>query len=335
MRKKKWRDKEQETNIQSRSKLKRNTQGEKFMRERRGSRNRRIMRDKAKDWLREREREREREIKTERDRERGGEVPYLTEVCISMARWSWETDRERERRRGGGGGRERERERGPILQRSVQAWLAGPERQTERQTDRQTDREVPSYTGLYKHGSLVLRDRKTDKERERDRDREREREREREKSHLKHGSLVLRDRKTDRHRKRETETKREREREKEREREVPSYRGLYKHGSLVPHLPHDCQGVHRLVGFNQVHGCLHGDQNTRPSYTSTGNTQPTLQLQWWQKLWDNSTSSSTVFPSPTGICSFLTGAVCFFVFRFVTVVVFAANRIFCNPSKRS
>ena len=56
-----------------------------------------------------------------------------------------------------------------------------------------------------------------------------------------------------------------------------THRSLYEHGALVTHLPHDCQGVHRLVCFYQVHGCLHGDQH---SCTSNARTESTHTSIW-------------------------------------------------------
>ena len=55
-----------------------------------------------------------------------------------------------------------------------------------------------------------------------------------------------------------------------------THRSLYEHGALVTHLPHDCQGVHRLVCFYQVHGCFHGDQHSRTSNARAENTHTSI-----------------------------------------------------------
>lgn len=53
-----------------------------------------------------------------------------------------------------------------------------------------------------------------------------------------------------------------------------TYRGLNKHGSLISHLSHNSQWVHRLIGFYQVHSCLHGDQDpSSPNASAAGSQQ--------------------------------------------------------------
>ena len=47
------------------------------------------------------------------------------------------------------------------------------------------------------------------------------------------------------------------------------YRGLYEHGSLITHLPHDVERIHGLIGLDQAHGRLHGDEHARATDAGT------------------------------------------------------------------
>jgi len=61
--------------------------------------------------------------------------------------------------------------------------------------------------------------------------------------------------------------------------EAWTYRSLYEHGPLVAHLLHDGEGHHRLVGLDQAHGRLHGNQHPRTPDTSTA-TRTRMWIPW-------------------------------------------------------